>query len=139
MLDLRQGLQSDVRGVQERLGVQRKVIGLSVREAELYRTKHPLHRYRISSIAHNYRHCIYTRSVVELNSAFRDGHHSRDIFEGYETFTWSNGQRWMCVPEGFVFPCHDAKTMWDLWHFGDATRRIRPYKKLMKKGLSLIC
>lgn len=59
---------------------------------------------------------------------------STDVFEGYETFTWSNGQRWMCVPEGFVFPCHDAKTMWDLWHFGDATRRIRPYKKLMEKG-----
>ena len=32
------------------------------------------------------------------------------------------------VPDNFVFLKGDCKTLWDLWHFGHATKGIRPYK-----------
>jgi hypothetical protein len=38
------------------------------------------------------------------------------------------------VPEYFVFPTTDVKTMWNLWHYGNLSERIRPYKLLNTDG-----
>jgi hypothetical protein len=34
------------------------------------------------------------------------------------------------VPPGFIFPSHPAATMWNVWHFGDASRSICPFKHI---------
>jgi hypothetical protein len=46
----------------------------------------------------------------------------------FDIFHW--GGRFHYVPESFKFPSVNTKTMWDLMHFGNASLKIRPYKKI---------
>jgi hypothetical protein len=48
---------------------------------------------------------------------------------GFETFTWG-GKMGRYTPPDFIFPVETARTMWELWHYGHAELRIRPYKCL---------
>ena len=43
---------------------------------------------------------------------------------------WTWGGSWHMVPEGWRFPSTDAKTTWNLWHFGHVADRIQPLRKL---------
>ena len=46
--------------------------------------------------------------------------------ETFQHFCW--GERFHPVPEDFQFPQPlDVKTIWDLWWYGDISKRIRPY------------
>ena len=54
-----------------------------------------------------------------------------------ELYFW--GGKYHMVPEGFIFPSTDVKTMWDLWYFGHANyngtgQKIRPYKCFTGNG-----
>ena len=46
----------------------------------------------------------------------------------YELFNWGGGFRF--IPEGFVFPHKgiDCRMLYDLWHNGDGSLKIRPFK-----------
>jgi hypothetical protein len=45
------------------------------------------------------------------------------------TFCWG-GKLGRYVPQSFKYPSQDAKTMWDLWHYGNAAEGIQPYRLL---------
>lgn len=53
---------------------------------------------------------------------------SNDSRSRYLTWTW--GDRIHPVPEGFVFPTCNVRTLWDLWWDGEKERRIAPYRFL---------
>lgn len=50
----------------------------------------------------------------------------------FRTFQWADGSLGRYVPENFCFPSQDAKTLWDLWHYGNAAEGILPYRRLCK-------
>jgi len=46
---------------------------------------------------------------------------------------WPNGDgRFHRVPFGFKWPSYNTSTIWNLWHFGDASRGIGPYKLISR-------
>ena len=47
----------------------------------------------------------------------------------YKYFSWGKKLRRL-VPQGFIFPKVDIKTMWNLWYFGHSGQQIHPYKEL---------
>ena len=51
--------------------------------------------------------------------------------ETFESFTWG-GRFGRIVPEDFLFPHGDVKTIWDLWYFGNTRLKVRPYRELLK-------
>jgi len=53
----------------------------------------------------------------------------RDSGVIYKSFSW-DGKLWRLVPQGFIFPKVDVKTMWNLWYFGHSGQQIHPYKEL---------
>jgi hypothetical protein len=47
---------------------------------------------------------------------------------------WPNGDgRFHRVPFGFKWPSYNTTTVWNLWHFGDASRGIGPYKDISRE------
>jgi hypothetical protein len=48
----------------------------------------------------------------------------------FTTFNWG-GAMGHLVPEGFIFPNTNARTMWSLWFHGDRSRKIHPYRLLI--------
>ena len=53
----------------------------------------------------------------------------RDSGVIYKYFSWGGKLRRL-VPQGFIFPKVDVKTMWNLWYFGHSGQQIHPYKEL---------
>jgi hypothetical protein len=46
---------------------------------------------------------------------------------------WPHGDgRFHRVPFGFKWPSYNTSTIWNLWHFGDASRGIGPYKLISR-------
>lgn len=62
----------------------------------------------------------------DVNAVENDGSHHT----GY-VHLWSSDGRLHMVPEGFTFPSYVVGTMWNLWFFGDSSRRICSYKSLL--------
>lgn len=50
--------------------------------------------------------------------------------EKFNWFTW--GGRMRMIPDNFVFPTVNVKTMWNLWFYGNESKKIQPYKYLVK-------
>jgi hypothetical protein len=49
--------------------------------------------------------------------------------------TWCWGGMFHMIPEDFRFPITmNVKTLWDLWHYGNLERQIRPYKLIRGKN-----
>jgi hypothetical protein len=46
----------------------------------------------------------------------------------FQTWTW--GERMHPVPSDFKFPTCNVQHLWELWHFGNASLSIRPYKSI---------
>ena len=51
--------------------------------------------------------------------------------EVFDTYYWKG--RFHHVPQGFKIPDGSVKTLWNLYHFGDKTNRIAPYKNIIPK------
>ena len=64
-------------------------------------------------------------SSIIANTIIGSGTDARQSFE-FSYFTWGGKLR-MC-PENFEFPLSDVRTMFNLWHFGNSTEKIQPYK-----------
>ena len=71
-------------------------------------------------------------SVMSKTSLTSNGSSSlspRDSGVKYKYFSWGGKLRRL-VPQGFIFPKVDVKTMWNLWYFGHSGQQIHPYKEL---------
>ncbi|KAG9402299.1 hypothetical protein AC1031_006925 [Aphanomyces cochlioides] len=52
----------------------------------------------------------------------------------WKTWSWNDGKLSHSVPHGWNFPTRlSVKSMWDLWHFGDKSTGIRPYKMISRQ------
>jgi hypothetical protein len=70
-------------------------------------------------------------SVQSGDLYFGSNPYSED--DRYQLWTW--GGRLHPVPPEFRFEAMSCKSLWDLWHYGDRNRRIRPFKLLKKYDL----
>lgn len=52
--------------------------------------------------------------------------------------TWMWGGKIRIVPEDFIFPSTDVKTVWRLWYYGNADLSIHPYR-YRNAGMRMIC
>jgi hypothetical protein len=95
---------------------------------------------RAIETSHN--HVVETLKEL-LASRFSSSPSQQNVSEGNQQSeqtdksfqSWNWGGRLFCyVPEYFVFPTTDVKTMWNLWHYGNLSERIRPYKLLNTDG-----
>ena len=48
----------------------------------------------------------------------------------FEFFSW--GEKLRMIPQHFIFPHTNVKTMWNLWFHGNESEKIQPYKYLIK-------
>lgn len=72
---------------------------------------------------------VATAAVATLPSTSSDDSVALEA-RAFTTFRWKDGSLGRYVPEHFRFPSQDAKTMWDLWHYGNAAQGILPYRRL---------
>jgi hypothetical protein len=76
-------------------------------------------------------HGQHLQGVPQLNASIVDG---PVVSLFCRDFVWPGelGGRW--VPHKFVFPSGTLKEMWNLWHYGNTTLRVVPYKLLHENG-----
>ncbi|KAF0697129.1 Aste57867_12123 [Aphanomyces stellatus] len=60
--------------------------------------------------------------------------HFSDMSERGRVFLRANGST-SRVPEGWVFPIYQVRTMWAYWYRGDAVHRIGPYRTLSRQDV----
>ncbi len=75
-----------------------------------------------------------THQTTAMN--YEENDSEDDVYERSHPFElWTWGGRFHPVPQGFEFPSLNAATMWPLWHFGNLSKSIRPYKRIVKSDI----
>ncbi|MGZ8926641.1 MAG: hypothetical protein ACXW2E_12335 [Nitrososphaeraceae archaeon] len=69
---------------------------------------------------------------INANNSSTNNNYTLD--SRFSMFIWKDGSMHM-VPEGFIFPTHNTKDLWNLWWFGHIANRIQPYRRLTAQDL----